>query len=193
MSTIDLNDFTKNAIRTESTVDTVVVDHDLLEGVIALSICSGEMMDMLKKNIFYKKPFSLDDFNDCARFADNAIESIHVTTMRPSLNPQPITVDARLLHALMGIYTESAELLEAMDEYLHEGVEIDVVNIREEFGDVEWYIALGVDTLDIEFKSVFDLVIAKLKARFPDKFTTENAIVRDLHTEREILEDKETS
>lgn len=193
MSTIDLNDFTKNAIRTESTVDTVVVDHDLLEGVIALSICSGEMMDMLKKNIFYKKPFSMEDFNDCARFADSAVGLIHNTTMLPSLNPQPITVNARLLHSLMGIYTESAELLEAMDAYLHEGAEIDVVNIREEFGDVEWYVALGVDTLDIEFKSVFDLVIAKLKARFPDNFTTENAIVRDLHTEREILEDKETS
>jgi len=35
-----------------------------------------------------------------------------------------------------------------------------------------------------------DLNISKLKARFPEKFTEENALVRDLVKERQILEQK---
>jgi len=40
----------------------------------------------------------------------------------------------------------------------------------------------------IDIKGSFDINIAKLKARYGEKFTSERAINRDLETERKILE-----
>ena len=44
------------------------------------------------------------------------------------------------------------------------------------------------DAIGTDFETEQSRVIAKLKARFPDKFTTEKALVRDLEVERNILE-----
>jgi hypothetical protein len=42
----------------------------------------------------------------------------------------------------------------------------------------------------IDIKGSFDINIAKLKARYGDKFSSDKAINRDLETERKILEGK---
>jgi hypothetical protein len=65
------------------------------------------------------------------------------------------------------------------------------VNLLEEFGDLAWYQAIGIDEAGGSLDKVLDRVIAKLRARYPEKFTSENAINRDLVKERAILEGKE--
>jgi hypothetical protein len=45
-------------------------------------------------------------------------------------------------------------------------------------------------TFDIDIQNSFDINIAKLKARYGDKFSSERAINRDLDNERNILEGK---
>jgi ribosomal protein S17E len=47
-----------------------------------------------------------------------------------------------------------------------------------------------LDELNSTFEEEQDRVIRKLKARYPDKFTNENANNRDLITERKVLEDE---
>ncbi len=103
----------------------------------------------------------------------------------------------RLLHAAMGLTTEVGELMDILKRHLFYGTPIDFVHLREEFGDMEWYKALGYDVLVNEFealsrdtiqKDVQDLNISKLKQRFPMKFTEHHAINRDLNTERKVLE-----
>ena len=66
--------------------------------------------------------------------------------------------------------------------------ELDLVNVKEEIGDLLWYIAIMLNVLDTDFETVMRTNIAKLKARYPDKFTEEKATHRDLNKERQILE-----
>lgn len=94
----------------------------------------------------------------------------------------------RLLHACIGLCTEAGEALDALKKHLYYGKELDKVNLKEEMGDLFWYMAIMADTLDIEFEEIMTKNINKLKARYGDKFSEDKAINRDLDTEREILE-----
>lgn len=98
----------------------------------------------------------------------------------------------RVLHASMGLVTEAAELQDALKKASFYGKELDITNIKEEAGDMLWYLALLFDAIGTDFETEQARVIAKLKARFPDKFTEEKAENRDLVTERAILERPDT-
>jgi len=94
----------------------------------------------------------------------------------------------RLLHASMGLVTESGELMDAMKKHLFYGKELDKTNLIEECGDLFWYIALLLNTLNVNMETVMQINVDKLKARYPEKFTEFHAKNRDLDTERKILE-----
>jgi NTP pyrophosphatase (non-canonical NTP hydrolase) len=95
----------------------------------------------------------------------------------------------RLIHAAFGMQTESAEFTDALKKSLFYGKELDVVNLKEEIGDMLWYMAIALDELGSDFDSEMARVVNKLKQRYPEKFTQKNAVVRDLGKERKILED----
>ena len=94
----------------------------------------------------------------------------------------------RLLHAAIGIVTEAGELQDALKKHVFYGKELDTVNIKEEMGDLFWYLAIMADTLDISFEELMKTNIQKLKARYGEKFTEEKANFRNLKIERDILE-----
>lgn len=94
----------------------------------------------------------------------------------------------RILHAAIGLCTESGELIDALKKSTFYGRELDVVNVKEEAGDILWYLAILFDELGTDFETEMSRVIEKLEARFPEKFTEEAAYNRDLETERKILE-----
>lgn len=94
----------------------------------------------------------------------------------------------RLLHASMGMNTEASEITDALKKHIFYGKPLDTVNIAEELGDLLWYIAIASDALGTSIEAIMETNIAKLKARYGDKFTEEAATTRDLKTEREILE-----
>lgn len=98
----------------------------------------------------------------------------------------------RLLHAAMGLCTESGEFMDMMKKHILYGKELDEINLKEELGDLEWYVALALDELKTTFGIIFETNIAKLRARYPNKFTEKDAINRDLDKERSILEEKST-
>jgi len=93
-----------------------------------------------------------------------------------------------LLHAAMGLTTESSEFTDALKKHYFYGKPLDKVNLKEEIGDILWYCALALKALDSDFESVMETNIQKLKARFPEKFKEEQALNRDLDKERSILE-----
>lgn len=101
------------------------------------------------------------------------------------------TEQAELLHAAMGLVTESGELMDALKKNIIYGKDIDVANVNEELGDLYWYIAivhrylidkgiLPTDTLNTN--------IEKLRKRYPEGFTSFDALNRDLVSERNILD-----
>ena len=97
----------------------------------------------------------------------------------------------RLVHASMGLQTEAGEFTDALKKYVYYGKELDRVNLGEEIGDILWYCALACNALGIDMGAVMEKNIAKLQARYPDKFTEEAALVRHLEVERSILEGEE--
>lgn len=99
------------------------------------------------------------------------------------------TTQADLIHMTMGLSTESNELLDIMKKNLAYGKPIDIPNMREEIGDIAWYLINLCTICEFEFEEILQTNIDKLKARYPEKFTEERAINRDLSRERRILEE----
>ncbi|MFZ1736087.1 MAG: nucleoside triphosphate pyrophosphohydrolase family protein [Candidatus Moraniibacteriota bacterium] len=95
----------------------------------------------------------------------------------------------RLLHAGIGLATESGEFLDALKKSIFYGKELDRVNLKEELGDVLWYMAIAMDALGTDFETEMEKNIKKLKARYGEKFSQDSAENRNLKKEREILED----
>lgn len=94
----------------------------------------------------------------------------------------------RLLHAGVGLSTEVGEVLDALKKHIFYGKPLDKVNLKEEMGDLFWYMAVMADALEVDFKEVMERNIAKLTARYGEKFSEERAINRDTDNERKILE-----
>ncbi len=94
----------------------------------------------------------------------------------------------RLLHAAMGMVTESAEFLDMLKKHIFYGKPIDATNAVEEIGDCTWYERIGLSALDVEYAEMLLTNVRKLKARFPDKFNEASAVTRNLDKERQVLE-----
>jgi len=94
----------------------------------------------------------------------------------------------RTLHGVVGIQTEAGELMDAIKKFIFYGKDLDLVNMKEELGDLFWYIALLCDNLNLTFEEIWETNIEKLKARYGDKFNEEDALNRNLGKERKILE-----
>lgn len=98
-------------------------------------------------------------------------------------------ISPRLEHAMYGLVTESGEFADAIKRAKIYGKTLDKVNLAEECGDILWYMSLALKDLGLSYEEVMDVNIKKLKKRFPEKYTDENALNRDLDAERKILED----
>ena len=94
----------------------------------------------------------------------------------------------RLLHGAIGLCTEAGELQDALKRHIFYGKPIDLVNVKEEIGDAFWYMAILADACGTDLGQIAEANIAKLRARFPDKFSEQAAIDRDLDNERSTLE-----
>ena len=185
---MNLDKYVQDATRTESKIDKVTLsDPELFAYALKTFIASGNILDCFKKNVFYGK----DTQNEMYKWT-RAIQYYQYQIQRIDSEP---TIDPRVFHALIGIATEAAELMEALDKTLSDNEDMDYVNVLEEFGDINWYEAIGVDAISShldggrDFESVLTVNIDKLKKRFPEKFTNEEAINRNLEEERKILED----
>ena len=109
---------------------------------------------------------------------------------------------ARLEHSIIGLVTETGEIADAYKKAKFYGKEIDIVNLCEEMGDLFWYLAVMIDAInkyqrgryhpsdnvrDAGFESLMRMNIEKLRKRYPEKFSPELALNRDLDAERKAL------
>lgn len=123
------------------------------------------------------------------------MSAIETAAMRTDVEYDPVLARLqdvriiRLLHAAIGMATEAGELLDILKKHLFYGAPLDTVNALEEIGDTSWYQRLGCAALDTTFLSTMLQNVRKLRHRYPDKFTEEKALNRDLAGERSVLED----
>lgn len=135
----------------------------------------AEHLDKLKKHVYYNRQNGLQDV-DPAPFADEAMN-------------QRLRDNVRLLHHIIGVITETAELADTVLDHVFNGTPLDTVNIVEEFGDIGFYTAGGVDSVGHTLDEVFERNIEKLvKTRYKGGYTNDKANNRDLDTERQVLE-----
>lgn len=102
----------------------------------------------------------------------------------------PNCMDPRLQHAILGIVTEAGELADVLKRgtFYGRGKEaVSLVDIREELGDLLWYVALAASATGTTFEALMASNISKLRVRYPDKFTTADAQHRDVAAERTAL------
>lgn len=97
-------------------------------------------------------------------------------------------VSPRIEHAAMGAVTEAGELMTAVKKAKIYGKPLDHINLIEEAGDVMWYLAILADDLGVSFEEIWEKNIAKLRQRFPDRYSDEHCLNRDTEAERKILE-----
>ena len=155
-----LADYSSDCVRTESLLDELKVDREILD--VLVKQCSD--VDVLKKQLFYKKEDR------------SGMDSVTLDG-----------ANSRLLHGALGCITEGGELIEGLLG------EPDDVNIMEEVGDLMWYVGILLDEVSSRGYPIIDVLktnIAKLRKRYPEKFTEDAALNRDLDEERKVLEGK---
>lgn len=187
---IDFKHYAKSATRTESVIQSIAMSPKRLEAALNLAVFVSDVLDMVKKEIFYGKKMS----DESVATSTLMIEDCLADLLEDNGDAEPTVYDERItrtLHGAIGKFTEAGEVITAVDNVLFGKVaELDVVNIAEELGDDAWYSAIICDALDIDMEDALRKNINKLKARYPDKFTAEAALTRNLDFERSILEAK---
>ena len=110
-------------------------------------------------------------------------ESLDVAKIQKRIDENKL----RLIHASMGLSTESAEFLDAMKKHVFYGKDLDSVNIKEELGDCLWYLFVALDVFGWTLEEVMQLNHDKLKKRYGNSFSEDKAINRNVREERELL------
>lgn len=184
---MDLQVYQQAALATESKIDKISFDKTLLVSTLQAFVLISEILDAYKKEIYYKKneksntitiPY-LDKLSGIVKQIKNQCNNKSM---------EFIDINTRLVHAILGIATEASELVEILIDQLN-GIPNDPIHIMEEgLGDLCWYQAILADSQNLNWNEGLERNIAKLKARYPEKFTTENATNRNLEAERAILE-----
>lgn len=203
---MNFKDYQSRALLTESKPDTLNFGEIGLHILLNTAETSAAILNLAKRTIFYGKPMESDKLRE---YAENLAGygrliyemSDHLATPNDfenfgglppeAQNIKPGNVDLRLLHAAMGIFTESGEAIELVRKQL-EGHEFDTVGWGEEIGgDISWYQALGHDAAGTDEDVEREKNIRKLELRNKGKvFNAEATVNRDTEAERAILEGK---
>lgn len=122
----------------------------------------------------------LSDYTQSVLSTESPIDTALIT--RASQN------DAlRLLHSGLGLCTESGEFVDALKKHIFYGRPLDRNNLKEELGDIVYYIALAADELNVDLDKLLQSNILKLKSRYPEGYKHASALNRNTKTEQSII------
>lgn len=150
---------------------------------------------------------SMDYSDTCERCGDEMFEVYFGNSVRKKavrcftckeVEPVGMTLDEYQVHAartmkrgrpshhdlcdyVMGLCGEAGELANAVKKMLFHGHEWDEKKILEETGDVLWYTAAIVETLEASLGEVARQNIEKLYRRYPNGFSEERSREREPH------------
>ena len=84
-----------------------------------------------------------------------------------------------VMNAALGLCGESGEVADIVKKFRFQGHDLDFDHIAKELGDVAWYLAVGAYAIGFDLESIFRMNKEKLKARYPDGFSTDRSLHRD--------------
>lgn len=90
-----------------------------------------------------------------------------------------LSYDTQIATLGLGIAGEAGEVADLIKKHLGHGHDLDWHKLREELGDVLWYVACLADRFGIKLSEVADANVEKLKRRYPFGFDSERSIHRE--------------
>ena len=109
-------------------------------------------------------------------------------TQRTVSRPAGHDSSTDIVHGCLGACSEVGELHDAVKRFMFYGKPLDVVNMKEEVGDVLWYLALIAEGCGFTLQGAAEANIRKLTVRYSDKFSEFSADNRNLEAERAALQ-----
>ena len=103
----------------------------------------------------------------------NEYQKLAMTTLNPELSRKDV-----LINGVMGLCGEAGEAIDIVKKHLHQGHKLDKDKLVKELGDIAWYLAETATALDVSLEEVLERNIDKLKARYPEGFSTERSVNR---------------
>lgn len=85
----------------------------------------------------------------------------------------------QLSNGALGLAGEAGEVADLLKKHLFHGHPLDRDKLKDELGDVLWYVATLATTLGIGLDEVAEHNINKLRARYPEGFDHERSLNRE--------------
>ena len=104
----------------------------------------------------------------------NEYQKLAMTTQNPALSERNV-----LLNGVMGLCGESGEAIDIVKKWLAQGHELDKAHLAKELGDIAWYLAETATALGLTLEEILQANIDKLRARYPEGFSTEKSLHRE--------------
>ena len=105
----------------------------------------------------------------------NEYQQLAMTTLNPALSKKDV-----LINGIMGLCGESGEAIDIVKKWLAQGHELDKEKLAKELGDICWYLAETATALDLSLEDIMTANIQKLKKRYPEGFSVEKSINREV-------------
>jgi hypothetical protein len=147
-----------------------LIEPFMLEYMFRQAILAAQRVNMVKKSLFYG-----------ARFRGKKYEYLKTKIEHnDKLN--------HILHAVLGLFTESGEMLEILYDIMSKRSDPDFYHFTEELGDFYWYLTLLQMRLNLDPNEIRRKNALKNHARFGTKFSENRALFRDLKKEHKAME-----
>lgn len=181
---VTFSSFIEQAQSTEKKPERMIADDELLRRLIEFAASASALVDLYKKSLYNNEPISAHSFE--ARSA-RVLDSITRLQVSPQSSEFVDPKGARLLLAMIGIFTEAGELLEAMHPEKLD-VKFSTIAILEELGDLNWYQAIAANELQATLETILTMNVAKLKKRYQNGPTRHDDYHRDKAVEQAAMD-----
>ena len=105
----------------------------------------------------------------------NEYQKLAMVTKNPDLKDRDL-----LINSVMGLCGESGEVIDLVKKHVSHGPPLNREKLIDELGDVAWYLAECAEAIGVTLEEVLAHNIEKLKKRYPEGFSTERSINREV-------------
>lgn len=152
------------------------VEKDFLHMKLGIITEVAEVLDIFKKELAYKKPIDIVNLGE--ELGDIAWYAVNKATFLGSV----VTYNEFRLEYKIGSENNVIETLESILYYVNH------INNIVKPNNILFDCKCIAEFYNLDFEEILYKNIEKLKVRYPDKFTEEAALNRNLDSERKILE-----
>ena len=133
----------------------------LLLQALQKGVHTGNYVDTVKKQVIYNKPQSFPA----------PIERLFFPRAEKEFTP----AQGNLAHMSMGILGEAAEVMAVIQDHIEKEEPLDVDNLIEELGDIEFYLEGLRQAIGVSRQKILDTNIVKLRKRYESGYSDQAA------------------